>query len=227
MVTVTTGTQIDEARDAPARPFEPDDRWVPVDRRWFGLDRATIAPALVVLAVASVMALILPAIDRAVPYEDTVAAGDVLEVNGDVTFSPATGWGITSGVRAGDRPVSGDYPDTATVVDGDVVFTVHTGEFDGDAEALLAQIADTTDALHGAQGFHVTGSPETIVTDTGDRGVIAGFSGTHSDGVIAAFVLDGRGVEVVATGPAEVSGDTTVTIARMITSIGHRTGEGS
>ncbi|MFD6057503.1 hypothetical protein [Rhodococcus wratislaviensis] len=57
---MTTGTQIDEARDAPARPFEPDDRWVPVDRRWFGLDRATIAPALIVLAVASVMALILP-----------------------------------------------------------------------------------------------------------------------------------------------------------------------
>ncbi len=205
------------------RGYEPDDRWVPVDRRWLGLDRATLAPAAVVIVFAVMMAVVLPALDRAAPYDDVVAAGDVLELDGEITFTPPTGWGITAGVRASDRPASGQYPDTATVVDGDVTVTVHTGLFTGNAAALLTQIITTT-ALHDTRGLQVTGEPETIVTAAGTRGMIAGYSGTHTDGVIAAFVFGDRGVQVVTTGPAEMSADTTDAVTHLITSLDHRTG---
>ncbi|CAM2988975.1 DUF4245 domain-containing protein [Prescottella defluvii] len=221
-------------RLAPARSadsavdcFEPDDRWVPVDRRWLGLDRRTILPTLVVLAFVLVMSVILPAIDGATPYDDTVAAGDVMEIEGGVTFVPAVDWGITSGVRAGDAPTSGSYPPSATVVDGDVSFSVRSAPFSGDATGLLDQIKQTSEALNGDNGFRVTGTPVDITTADGSRGVLARYSGTASEGVIAAFVFDGIGVEAVATGPAEIADDSSSDIGAMIASISHSMGEGA
>ncbi|WFR73059.1 hypothetical protein P9209_04365 [Prescottella defluvii] len=40
---------------------------MPVDRRWLGLDRRTIAPALVVLALALLMGTVLPWINESTP----------------------------------------------------------------------------------------------------------------------------------------------------------------
>ena len=188
----------------------------PVDRRWLGLDRATLVPALVVLAFALVMAVILPAIDNSVAYDDKVGDGDVMEVRG-VTFVPAPGWGITSGVRVGDAPTSGSYPDSATVVDGDVSLTVRTGEFPGDARALLQQIKDTTQALD--ENIHIDGTPVPVTTESGEQGVIARYAGPRFDGALAAFVIDGRGVQVTAVGPADTEQQQAEQIARMITSI--------
>src|ERR1700761_4148215 len=102
-----------DPQTAMAPRFEPDERWVPADQRWLGLDRRTIGPTLVVFALVFVMSVVLPVINAEVPYDDIVKAGDVLELQGDVTFVPEAGWGITSGVRAGHLP-AGDYPSTAT-----------------------------------------------------------------------------------------------------------------
>lgn len=203
--------------------FDPGDRWVPVDRRWLGLDRRTIAPALVVLALALIMGSVLPLINDSVPYDDKVAAGDVIEVNGGVTFVPTVGWGITDGVRAGQRPLSGSYPDTATVVDGDASFSVRTGPFQGDANALLEQIRATTTALDASQGFHFTSDPAGISTAQGAHGVVAKFQGNRSDGMIAAFVFDGLGVQVTAYGAPDVTDDP-ADVAAMVASIEHRNG---
>ncbi|HKI41092.1 MAG TPA: hypothetical protein VKA66_12040, partial [Mycobacterium sp.] len=74
---------------------------MPADQRWFGLDRRTIAPTLTVFALAFVMSVVLPLVNAAIPYRDLIRAGDVMELQGDVTFVPDAGWGITSGVRAG------------------------------------------------------------------------------------------------------------------------------
>jgi hypothetical protein len=223
-MTVDTRSQPNPDTTAASAGFEPDDRWVPVDRRWLGFDRATIVPALIVAAVAVLMAGVLPAIERAVPYDDVAASGDVLELDGRITFVPSPGWGITSGVRTDDRPVSGTYPDSATVIDGDLSLTVRSGPFDGDADALFTQIGQISTAMHGGHGLHVTGDPEPIVTDTGQRGLIAGYSGTHTDGVLAAFVFDDRGVEIVAVGPADASVTGNTEVLHMITSIAHTAG---
>ncbi len=193
--------QADSVASAPR--FEPADGWVPADQRWFGLDRRTIAPTLTVFALAFVMSVVLPLVNAAIPYHDRVRAGDVMELQGDVTFVPDAGWGITSGVRAGLGPLSGDYPDHATVVNGDTTFTVRTAPFHGDANALLDQIEKTADALNRGRGIHVTGRHTTIVTDRGKQGTTARITGPQRDGVIAAFVFDGRGVEAEATGRSD------------------------
>ncbi|MFZ0905508.1 MAG: hypothetical protein WAN71_16870 [Mycobacterium sp.] len=217
--------ETDMASVAPPPRFEPDERWVPADERRFGLDRRTIRPTLAVFALAFVMSVVLPVIDATVPYHDIVKAGDVLELAGDVTFVPEAGWGITSGLRAGHAPLSGEYPATAAVEDGALKFTVRTGQFHGDANQLLDQIETTSEALNRGRGVHVTGAPTTIVTDQGKQGARVRVTGPHIAGVIAAFVFGGRGVEAVATGPSDVGAEPTATVMRMIGSIS-QTGEG-
>ena len=204
-----------------ASRFEPDDGWVPADVRFLGIDRRTIGPTLTVFALAVVMSVVLPVINANVPYHDIVKAGDVIELQGDVTFVPEAGWGITSGVRAGDTPLSGEYPVTATVENGALRFRVHTGRFDGDADKLLDQIETTSEALNRGRGVHVTGEQTTIVTDQGMEGATVRVTGPHTGGVIAAFVFDGRGVEAVATGPSDTGAQPAATIFRMIRSISH------
>jgi len=217
--------ETDKSSAASVPRFEPDQGWVPADQRLFGLDRRTIGPTLTVFVLVIVMSVVLPVVNATVPYSDIVRAGDVVELDGDVTFVPEAGWGITSGVRAGDAPLSGEYPSTATVEDGEVKFTVQTAPFDGDANKLLDQIETTSDALNRGRGVHVTGEHTSIVTDQGKQGATARVTGPQTGGVMAAFVFDGRGVEAVATGPSDTGPDTTAAIFRMIRSIGHP-GEG-
>ncbi|HZC89990.1 MAG TPA: hypothetical protein VE400_04850 [Mycobacterium sp.] len=198
---------------------------MPADERRFGLDRRTLGPTLAVFALVLVMSVVLPLINAAVPYHDIVKAGDVMEVEGDVTFVPEAGWGITSGVRAGHPPLSGEYPATATVEDGAMKFTVRSGLFHGDAGTLLDQIETTSDALNRGRGVHVTGAPTTIVTNQGKQGAAVRVTGPHTAGLIAAFVFGDRGVEAVATGPSDTGSEPSTTVLRMISSISHA-GEG-
>jgi hypothetical protein len=216
------GTGDPPATSAPR--FEPDENWVPADVRFFGLDRRTIGPTLAVFALAIVMSVVLPIVNASVPNHDIVRAGDVLEVEGAVTFVPEAGWSITSGVRAGDGPSTGGYPATATVQDGALKFRVHTGIFDGDANKLLDQIETTSEALNRGRGVHVTGARTTIVTDQGEHGATMRITGPHTGGLIAAFVFDGRGVEAVATGPSDTGSEPTAAVLRMIRSISHADG---
>ncbi|NMM82844.1 hypothetical protein B2J88_00410 [Rhodococcus sp. SRB_17] len=211
----------------PPVPYEPDDRWVPVDRRWFGLDRATLVPAAIVLAIAIVMSIVIPAINDSVPYDDGVVAGDVMEIEGGVTFIPALGWGITAGVRATDLPTAGSFPPRATLVNGGAMFTVYTAPFAGEANALLEQIKKTSDALATEKSLRVSDDSTAITTVDGLRGVLTSYSNSNADGVIAAFVVDGKGIEVVSTGPIDVDPTITDDVARMIVSISHQTGEDS
>jgi hypothetical protein len=221
MTTPETG----KAAPAAQPRFEPDERWVPADERWFGLDRRTIRPTLAVFALAFLMSVVLPVIDATVPYNDIVRAGDVLQLQGDVTFVPEAGWGITDGLRAGHAPLSGEYPTTATVEDGPRKFTVRTGEFHGDARQLLDQIETTSAALNRDRGVRATGDPTTVVTEQGKLGASVRVTGPHITGVIAAFVFGTRGVEAVATGPSDAGSTSTATVLQMIDSIS-QTGEG-
>ncbi|MGW0183019.1 hypothetical protein [Nocardia sp. NPDC003345] len=197
---------------------------MPADRRLLGLDRATIAPALVVAAFLVVMGFVLPSWNRAVGYDDIVRAGDVLEVRGGVTFVPEPGWGVTDGVRADDRPGSGTYPQQAVVVNGPVRFAVRTGTFEGTSQQLLDRIGRTTELLTDGEGAQIHGDPVPVTTRDGTRGVMARFSGPGSDGAVAAFAEEGLGVEVVITGPAEGATGQAEQAAAMLASL---TTEGS
>ena len=66
---------------------------------------------------------------------------------------------------------------------------------------------------------HITGAPSTIVTAAGAKGATARVTGPNTAGLIAAFVLDGRGVEAVATGPTDAGPEPSAVVLRMISSI--------
>jgi hypothetical protein len=210
---------IEMSPPAAAPRFEPDDGWVPADERRFGLDRRTLRPTLTVFALVVVMSVLLPVINATVPYHDIVRPGDVMQIEGDVTIVPEAGWGVTSGVRAGHAPISGQYPPSATVEDGALKFTLRTGQFRGDAAQLLDQIEATSEALSQGRGVHITGAPTTIVTAQGKQGATVRVTGPHTGGLIAAFVFDGRGVEAVATGPTDAGTEQSAAVLRMIGSI--------
>jgi hypothetical protein len=211
------GAQVSSAASAPR--FEPDEGWVPADERRFGLDRRTLRPTLAVFALVFIMSVVLPVVDAAVPYHDIVRAGDVMELNGNVTFIPEAGWGITSGLREGHGPISGQYPAAASVENGALKFTVRTGLFQVDADQLLDQIEATTDALNQGRGVHITGAPATIVTAQGKQGATVRVTGPHTAGLIAAFVFNGRGVKAIATGPTDAGAEPSAAVLRMIRSI--------
>ena len=192
---------------------------MPVERRWLGLDRTTILPALVVLALAATMALGVPAIDNAVPDGVRARAGDQIGLARGITFVPATGWVITDGILLGQEPRSGGYPSSATVNDGPVSFRVQTAPYSGTAAALLQQIRETDNALFGSQGLHVSEDSYPVRTATGLQGVLSPFRSAASDGVAAAFVIDGTGVKVVMTGSPAANRDLSPEIEDMLNSI--------
>jgi hypothetical protein len=204
---------------ASAPRFEPDERWVPADERRFGLDRRTLRPTLAVFALVILMSVVLPVINASVPYHDIARAGDVVELEGQVTFVPQAGWGITSGLRAGHAPLSGEYPSTAVVEHGALKFTVRTGPFHGDTVQLLDQIEATSEALNRGRGVRINSTPTTVITTQGKEGASVHVTGPHTSGVIAAFVFGDRGVEAVATGPSDAGTEPSVAVLRMIDSI--------
>ena len=202
-----------------APQFEPDDGWVPADQRFFGVDRRTIAPTLAVFALVFVMSVVLPVVNTLSPYRDIVKAGDVVQLAGNVSFVPEPGWSISRGVRAGSAPMSGAYPDTATVRNEAMKFTVNTAPFRGDADKLLDQIEVTSGALRSGRGVQVMSAHTPIVTAEGHRGALARVIGPNTSGVIAAFVFGDRGVQAVATGPPDIGPESMATVYRMIQSI--------
>ncbi|MFD4461990.1 hypothetical protein [Nocardia sp. NPDC058480] len=198
--------------------FDPGDRWVPADRRWLGMDKRTILPALVVLVLAFLQAMLLPQIDAAIPEKDVTVAGDVIAVQGQVGFTAAGGWSLVAGERRSDEPSGQGYPPQAALTRGGTQFVVRTGKFEGDARALLDQIQRTDELLGGA--LTATGDPVAITTQAGLTGVITRYAAAGVDGVLAAFVQDGTGIEVVAVGPAQPGQDILGEVAEMIASIG-------
>jgi hypothetical protein len=202
----------------------PPDGWVPVERRWLGLDSRTIVPALVVVALALLAQFVLPAVNAALAYDDPVRPGDQITVRGGITFTPAVGWGIEQGFRTGEPGPSGSYPNMARVVSGPSSFRVETGPFEGTATQLLAQIDQTSALLNFGHGPQVTSAPVQFRTSSGLEGVLAHYQTIQLDGVVAAFVVDGLGVKVVARVPNDVGTATTRDVATMIASIAHQEG---
>jgi hypothetical protein len=185
---------------SPDRADAPAD-WVPVDRRFLGLDKRTILPAILILLLLIVYAGVLPAINDAVSFDREAKTGDVIVIgDGQVTFVPAVGWGIETGLLTSDPTRSGVAPPEAVVVNGAVTFTVSQGPFKGTPNELLSVI-NKTSTLDENQSFHVTSGKAAFTTSQGEEGAIESFTGTGSEGVLAALVFESLGVKVTAVGP--------------------------
>lgn len=179
--------------------WRPDDTFVPVDRRWAGLDRDTIKPSLIVIGALLLLTVVLPGIASSLEFDNPIVEGDRMHVRG-ATFMPPEGWGIVSGLRDGESS-SGLYVQDVVLERGSVSVEVESGSFDGTPEALLEEVRDTNDAV--SDSLNVVGDPVAINAVDGTVGSIARFAGPGTGGIIAAFVFDDRGITLVATGPEE------------------------
>lgn len=186
----------------------------PAEHRVLGLDRRTFKLPLIVVAIYVLWAVIAPAINGAVDYDDPVRAGDALIITPSATMAPPVGWGVQSGVRVSDdtRGPLGSTPTTAVVGDG-VQLTTQAGSFTGDARALVQQVSETDEKLSAKSAFTVKGEPRTITVD-GQRGVAQEFKLLNSEGAVFGFVVDGTGVSVVVTGSEDA-------LDRAATKLGH------
>ncbi len=185
--------------------MSPPPDWVPVERRFLGMDRVTLLPAALVALLVALAMWGLPALDRSVPVDDPARAGDVLRV-GDVEFDPVAGWNIEEGVLASEPPESGEFPTTAQVSDDGVALTVASDDFDGTPAELLAQLQRNNEREGDGVVIDVDGA-RAFRTDDGARGVISRVSTSTGSGLVATLVFDGTGVEVVATGPSTTADD--------------------
>jgi len=190
---------------------------VPVEHRLLGLDRRSFPYALTVVGVFVVLTVVVPRIDDAVDWDDPVRAGDRLALTDSIAVTPPTGWDVEQGFRvAPDGRVDGSGQ--ASLSGDGVVVTLVPGDFDGTPAQLLAQVEKVTSSTRDPS-FRVSGEPVTVTTNAGGTGVLQTYSSVRGDGVAAAFVLDGTGVEVTAHGPPAQLRAAGTEIADMIASI--------
>jgi hypothetical protein len=175
--------------------------------RCAGLDRATVKPSLLVLALAVLMSVVLPSIDRAAPYRHPIHRGDTAEVADGITFVPTAGWDLATGALVGHtRSLLGNTA-TTELVDGSVNLDVQAAPFTGTPSALLERVRKISAQLNHTRGSGTATPSYTVTTRQGAIGVGQDFVGISRQGSVVAFVFrlrgqnTGEGVEVVVSGP--------------------------
>ena len=176
-------------------------------RRVAGIDRRTVGPALLVLALAVLMSVVLPSIDGATSYRDQVVKGDVAEIADGLMLVPATGWELATGALVGQTRSPVGTTATTEVVDGGVELQVQTAPFDGTPSALLTRVNEIAADLARLQGSAAAKTRRYAVrTRQGAVGVAEDFVGVNRQGTIVAFVFRSRGQSTSSQGQASPEG---------------------
>jgi hypothetical protein len=191
----------------------------PVEHRLLGLDRRTFKLPLIAVAIFALWAVISPALDRAIDYDDPVRAGDALILGPSTTIVPPVGWGIQSGVRTSEptRAPTGSSARLALTGDG-ISLSTQTGPFSGDARAFVKQVALIDEKLGTASGLTVKGDLHTFTVD-GRRGIAQEFTTLTGEGAIFGFVDKGHAIALVLAGTDDALSRQTTKLGEMIASI--------
>lgn len=184
--------------------------WVPVDRRWLGLDKRTFKPALFVLAVVVAFVGVVPAINNAISWTNQTRAGDVINMGDGLTFAPPLGWDLTNGFKTTDKPANGVSATSSSAVlsNGAVQIEAKGGTYGGTADALVSQLNKNLTRNQGSE-FKVDGTAVSTTTDSGITGVTEVFRSAAKEGQLAAFTFpkggslsSDVGLSFTITGPA-------------------------
>ena len=191
---------------------------MPVEHRWWGLDRRSVPYAAVGFVVLALWAWVVPWVAEQVPWDDPVRAGETFQVTEDVTMTGQPGWDVISGLRTTDRTRSGQTAaDQLVLVKKGTVLAIDQGPFSSTPQRLLRQAERLTGA--GGSGFHVAGTVRDVTTDSGLRGVAQDYSTSQGVGTLTAFVVDDVGMEIEVFGPREQAPAVSDEVAEMIDSL--------
>ena len=191
---------------------------VPVEHRFFGLDRRSLLPGLVVIGLFVLWTVVLPGINSALHYSQTTKAGDVFQIAPGLTMDAEQGWGVESGLLTSDD-TRGATSENVVLVNGAVSFSVTPGQFPGSLHTLLEQIDKVTSAQAGSEAFHVATKIKPFRTDAGARGLAQGYSTVGGVGAVVALVYGKTGLKISAAGPDAQMNDKADEIEKMVQSI--------
>lgn len=173
----------------------PVSTWVPVDRRWLGLDRRTLVPALVVAVVGILFGGVLPLVNNAIDYDDETVSGDVLVVSKGITVVPPVGWQLQSGLRSSDTGISPAVPPIVLSSSGATV-TVSAIASAEDADAILDDFNTLAGKTAERPKFTVTGGRVSTTSDSGVAGTLERYAGVGVEGLLAVHTFPERDVAV-------------------------------
>jgi hypothetical protein len=173
-----------------------------------GIDRQTVKPALLVLALAVLMSVVLPLINSRTPYRHPVHSGDTAELAGGITLVPTPGWDLATGALLGHTRTPVGDSSTTELVDGGVDFEAQAAPFSGTPSALLTRVNAINAKLDHERGSGNASHSYAVRTREGAVGVGEDFVGVSRQGSVVAFVFRlrgqtvGEGVEIVVAGPS-------------------------
>jgi hypothetical protein len=192
---------------------------VPVEHRFFGLDRRSLLPGLVVIALFVLWTVIVPSLNDLLHYSQQTKAGDVFVLKQGLTMDAQPGWGVDSGLLTTDRSTTAAAGETVALSKGGVAFAVTSGPFRGDARKLLGQITKVDHALAGNEAFHVSSDVATFHTNEGHHGVAQAYTTVAGAGVVTALVYGDTGLKITYTGSTTAMADHGEEVGDMIDSI--------
>lgn len=181
-------------------PLTPTGR-VPAEHRFLGLDKRTFLPAFIVIGIFVFWAILIPAINKQIEYDQTTQAGDVFQLAPGLTMDAEQGWGVDGGLLVTDRTRSNAPGGTVVLVNGGVALQVMPGQFDGTPKELLPHIEKVTVGATEGEPVHFEGEVEGFKTSEGHRGVAQGFTTIAGEGFVVAMVFGKTGLQITASGP--------------------------
>lgn len=214
--------------DLVARSSRTEADRVPVDGRVGGFDRRTIGPAAALLSIWFIGALFIPWIDNRVPFDNPIVPGDVINIGaGVLTFTPAVGWNLETGVLLSDDAPSSPR---AMLSESGVTYSVQVAPWPGTADELIDRMIDI-DEKRNRLVARDERSRDTITNIDGVEGTVVHLTGVDKAVVMAGFVFDEPdnsgtfGVEIKASGNAVQLEAVADEIAAMISSTSLRVGD--
>jgi hypothetical protein len=162
----------------------------PEEQRILLIDRRTVKPALLVLALALLLSVVLPYVDSRTPYRHQVHRGDLAALADGITLVPTPGWQLATGALVGRARSPVGNTAATELVDGNVDLYVQAAPFAGTPGALLTRFDEINARLQHLRGrTSATTQRYAVTTRQGAVGVAQDFVGLTREGSIVAFVL--------------------------------------
>jgi hypothetical protein len=167
---------------------------MPLDERVAGFDRRTIWPGLVLLVVWALWAHVMPWIDDQIEVDNPIVAGDVVDLGGgEVTFVPAEGWNLESGVLVSEGASASAVVPASAVLSSEVVsYSANSGNWEGTSTELADRVIDVNDSLDQLLAKNEQGR-SAIENADGVPGELVYVVGADQAVLIATFVFDREG----------------------------------